>query len=233
MTSVAFALTSSKVEKPFLQIQSVLDIPKSLTQLTTQLLRQPLFQGYGSPRQKCKALLLPKIDARISEIFNENSRRLRKDTSPCEIRTFGTGHHQLQHEITVESIGTGLTLWLEDHFEEWNEETSFEKQVCSLEVLEDSYHQIVSQLRTGWIPTNREEPPAKDFTLFVKEKRLKEERNLIASLANKFSLENDLRCEEREKLYLWVQKSALSKVTQKLALTFAEPKGDSTPSKKG
>jgi len=199
-------------------IERACDLPKYCTEMATLLERQPLFTGYGNHVETSKVIHLESWDdARICEIFNENAKKILGE-SQWRISAFGIGNYQFT-DSNHHLIKHGLTLSLYDG-----------PGPCSLSDLEASYEEVFRNMTTGWVSARPEEHPdimfkenPDEFQLFIKKKTLIEEDDLIAFIARRVGIEQDIKCHGEslghsvgygytDERYLWIRRSALMKV---------------------
>lgn len=236
MIPVAYAKTTQPKEH-ILEMDSFSDLAQGCQGLVEKLLDQPLFDGHGSIRQRSKALVLKNvIDTKICALFNEQARRLRKENSLCEIHSFGVEQTRLFSRDSVESIGHGLHLWLDDEGIE-----SF----CSLPILKSSYQKVITEVTHGWKMAQANDHPKiahkqdpNQFSLFIKEEPLAKEVDLILSVAEKLEIHGHIHCNRKWKhpigenydhhAYLWIRNNALECVVEVLNLSFSGKLKDSS-----
>ena len=194
-------------------------MPKYCLDMATLLEKQPLFTGYGNHVTTSKVLHLDRWDdARICEIFTENAEKI-LGKSVWRIHAFGCGDYQFA-DSNHHSIQQGVTLSLYD-----------ELRRCSLSNLEAAYEEVFRTMTTGWVSARPEEHPDSmfkenpdEFQLFIKKKTLIEEDDLIAFIAKRVGMRQDITCHSAlvgqsvvgldytNKRYLWIRRSALMKV---------------------
>jgi hypothetical protein len=199
------------------------EIPGMCTKLAKIMNEMPLFNGKGSIVKKCKVISLAKAsDARICGIFNTNSRCLLGDRNGWPTYDFDTT--RIWRYADGQLIEQGLTLLVYD-----------DAKICSYEALEASYNEVFSNLVNGWERSKIENHPnilfkedPEKFALFIKNSTLSQEDILIRSIASRFSLEDDIKCQGEwltnsgysycDKIYLWARKSALKNVRKTVGL---------------
>lgn len=203
-------------------------IPKYCKVVAEILKNLPLFDGRGSIAKKCKIISLTNWDdVRICDIFNRNSAEFLGNSRAWHICQFGCGNNQLSN-ANGQHIKQGLTLSLYDTFE-----------MCSLQDLETSYQQVLFNLITGWSKADPKNYPDimytkdhQEFEFYIKNQTLIEEDTLIRFIASKLSLDNDLLCDREDgydgKIYLWVRKTALENVVEKIGFKFQNDYNTST-----
>lgn len=200
------------------------EIPGYCARLAEMLDRQPLFDGIGSDVKKCKVISLDKwADARICDIFNQNAKKM-IGTSSWSIYAFGCGNDRLC-DSRDRLIKQGVTLWL------------FDRERCPLKVMENSYHQILKNMVSGWFPTKIEDHPNiahkennEEFFLFIKDDSSYQPDVLIRFIAGRLGLGDVISCFNgwldskkgyvNGKIYLWIKKSALENVIDKFGFQF-------------
>ena len=95
-------------------------------------------------------------------------------------------------------------------------------------------------MQIGWVESKLEDHPGifhkqdgKEFALFIKKYARREEICLIRTVAEKFGVRNDLHCDNlwrcpvdanlcEEASYMWIRKSALADVENKMGFKFGE-----------
>lgn len=213
----------STFDKPFdCVLQKANQIANYCATLATMLNNKPLFNGTGSCEPCSKVISLAKWDdARICDIFNKNAALL-IGTRAWPIHQFGCGNSQL-FDRHGNLIQYGLFLALSTNR-------------CTLEELAKSYQQVYEKMVKGWVKADLQDHPTmlfpqnpKEFDLFIKTTSMIEESALINSLVSRFSLTKDVRCSDvwmqshsftHGKIYLWIRKSALPNVIEKIGLKF-------------
>jgi hypothetical protein len=194
-------------------------IPRYCKVVAEILENLPLFDGKGSTAKKCKVISLASwSDARICDIFSRNSTKFLGNFHAWHIHDFGGGYNQLS-DANGQRIKQGVQLALYDNF-----------KMCSLQDLEKSYQQVLSNLITGWSKADPKNYPdimftkdPQEFELYIKNQSLIEENNLIHFIARKLSLNNDLSTDEDDcngKIFLRVRKTALENVVEKIGFKF-------------
>ena len=185
------------------------EIPHYLIRLADILDKSPLFDGSGCIFKKCKVMSLPKNDARIWEIFHENSRKIR-NTHAWFLGSFGNG--MLLFDPNRNPVRDGVVLSLD-----------VEDKKCSLAALQSSYAEVLNRVRDGWGVEPKKNPfpyfeaDPKEFDLFTKDRSLIEEDSLIRFVISRLSLEDDVNCDaDNGKIYLWIRTSALENVINKM-----------------
>jgi hypothetical protein len=150
---------------PTMPLNFAHEIPHYLTRLADILDKSPLFDGSGCVFKNCKVMSLPKSDARIWEIFHENSRKIHNSLS-WFLSTFGNGMRLFDSNRNPIRDGVVLSVDIED-------------KKRSLETLKSSYTQVLNRMIDGWrVEEPKKNPPTyfegelEEFDVFTKDKSL-------------------------------------------------------------
>jgi hypothetical protein len=195
--------------------QHIREIPPYFSQLAGMLSAQSPFKGVDAliGHDPKVIFLKDERDAKICEILSKNVCVLTGNRS-LMILGFPHGpYHSLFDASGTPINKAGVVM-------------GSEQTIKDLPSLERFYHQVLSMMSGGWMSAKPEDHPGillkedpEQFALFTKKRALTEEDTFIHLLAAKFTLSNDVRCcSELDTTYLWIRKSALSAVKEKLGL---------------